>query len=414
VQTTRRSSSVDRSGQRKHKPDYGLLVITIILLAIGLIVVYSIGPGLASLKNVDESYFINKQLIAISIGFVAFLVTAFTPLRFWKRMQKYLVIAGVVATLVALMMPVTPEYPAHRWIRFGGFSLQSVELIKYALLIALAAFFAKQKSIGLIGDDRKTLKPVAICVAIMSAFVAVAQKDLGSFGVLIAIVTAMGYVAGVPLKRVVVASLLVVGALVLLVLPFEYRRQRVTTYLNPERDCQNAGYQACQALIAIGSGGLSGKGIGHGVQAFGYLPEAANDSIFAILAEKFGFLGTSVLIGLFMALFTRLKNILERSADDFSRLIMTGILAWMSTQTLINIGAMVGLLPLKGITLPFISYGGTSIILILTVVGLAFNISRYTSFGIVASQERSRNEDNTDWRRNRRSYNATSSNRTRT
>lgn len=407
----RHAAVVDKAGQRKHRPDYGLLLISVLLLCIGLVVVYSIGPGLASLKHVEESYFVNKQLLAIMVGLSAFAVTAFVPLDFWKGIQKQLIVMAVIATLIALVMPVSPEYPAHRWIRLGGFSLQSVEVIKFALLISLASFFARQKKFGLIADDHKTLKPLAICVLIIGAFVAVAQKDLGSFGVIIAIITVMSYIAGLPLKRVLLAGLVVSGAIVLLVLPFEYRRQRVATYLNPESDCQNAGYQACQALIAVGSGGLTGKGIGSGAQAFGYLPEAANDSIFAIMAEKFGFIGTSLLVGIFLVLFTRIKNILERTSDDFSRYLVAGILAWISTQTIINVGAMIGLLPLKGITLPFISYGGTSIIFILVAIGFVFNVSRYTTFGIPTLQERGNNEGSTDWRRDRRPHNSTTSSR---
>jgi cell division protein FtsW len=207
---------------------------------------------------------------------------------------------------------------------------------------------------------------------------------------------------------------LIVAVVALLVLPFSYRRERVFNFVNPEANCQTSGYQACQALIAVGSGGLTGKGLGYGAQAFGYLPEAANDSIFAIMAEKFGFLGMSAVIALFAALFTRLIRILERAPNMTSRLIVTGVLTWLSVQTLINIGAMIGLLPLKGITLPFISYGGTSIIFVLAALGMVFQISRYTTFGVNIEEElgepgerRQTRESATDWRRNRRPYHST-------
>jgi len=191
---------------------------------------------------------------------------------------------------------------------------------------------------------------------------------------------AMSYVAGLPLKRVMQISAVVVCAtvMVLAIWP-SYRRDRLFTFLHPEKDCLTTGYQACEALISVGSGGLFGLGLAKSVQAYGYQPEAANDSIFAIYAEKFGFLGVSVLLGLFIAFFARLKQIIEQSPDDYSRLITTGVLAWLSTQAFINIGAMIGLLPLKGITLPFISYGGTSLIFVTGAVGLVFQISRYTS-----------------------------------
>jgi cell division protein FtsW len=183
--------------------------------------------------------------------------------------------------------------------------------------------------------------------------------------------------------------------------------------LHPEKDGQNAGYQACQALIAVGSGGIAGKGLGHGAQAYGYLPEASNDSIFAIMAEKFGFIGTAFLLALFMGLFSRIKNILERAPDNFSRLMVAGILAWLSTQTLINIGAMIGLLPLKGITLPFISAGGTSVLFVTAAIGLVFQVSRYTTFSVnTDTGERASHENSVDWRRDRRPHYANPSRRT--
>jgi len=187
-------------------------------------------------------------------------------------------------------------------------------------------------------------------------------------------------VAGLPLKRIFVIGGVVLLGSALLIVSTGYRRSRFETYLNPARDCQNAGYQSCQALITVGSGGLFGKGLGRGVQAYGYLPEAANDSIFAIFAEKFGFVGVSVLLGLFVGFFSRLKRLIDRAPDNYSRLLVTGILAWLSTQTIINVGAMIGLLPLKGITLPFISYGGTSVLFVTVAIGICFQISRYTTY----------------------------------
>lgn len=386
-QARRRPAVLGRGGAgapRRHRPDYTLVLVSLLLLVVGLIVVYSISPALSAQKNVGENYFVTKQLTAIALGVVAFVIVGAVPLGKWRQLQRPLMVAAVVATLISLVMPVSAEYPAHRWIRFGGLSLQSVELVKLALVICLAAFLEDRIRRGEISSTQRTLKPLMIILGVVGAIVAVAQRDLGSTGVILAMMAAMGFVAGIPLKRILQVSGVVVAALALLILPFAYRRDRITTFLNPERDCQAAGYQACQALIAVGSGGLFGKGLAHSGQAFGYLPEAANDSIFAIIAEKFGFVGATFLIVLLMAFFVRIKNIMERAPDDFSRLVAAGVLAWLSTQAIINIGAMLGLLPLKGITLPFISYGGTSVIFVMAAVGLVFNISRYTSYGIQA------------------------------
>lgn len=401
--------------RRRHRPDYILLLLAVALLSVGLIVIYSIGPGLSIQRGVSENYYINKQLIAISLGLLSFAAMAMIPFSFWKKMRWPLVGAAVLATLFALAMPVSELYPAHRWIRFGGLSFQSVELIKYATLFILAAFLVQQTRAGELHDEKKTFRPIIIAIVVVGFIIARFQSDLGSTAVLFAMVGAMCFVAGLPLKRVMLFGGILVLGLVLAISTSAYRRDRLLTFMHPERDCQTTGYQACQALIAVGSGGLFGKGLGQSVQAYGYLPEAANDSIFAIYAEKFGFVGSAVLVGLFMAFFTRLKNIIERAPDLYTRLLVTGVLAWLSTQTIINIGAMIGLLPLKGITLPFISYGGTSIIFVTALVGLVFHISRYTTYvATIDGDERNSHDNSTVGRRDRRTYNAYSGNRSRT
>jgi cell division protein FtsW len=410
----RRPAMLSRSAtqQRRHRPDYFLVLISLLLLVTGLIVVYSISPGLSVQKHVSENYFVIKQLLAIGLGVIGFSIVAVIPLRNWQRLQQPLIGIAVAATITALIMPASTEYPAHRWIRFGGLSLQSVEIIKFSLLICLASFLAERLQKGMISDAQKTLRPILLVLGGLGVVVAIAQRDLGSTGVLVAIMAAMGFVAGLPMKRVLqIGGIIAVGT-VLAISTSAYRRDRVLTFLHPEKDCLSTGYQACQALIAVGSGGIFGKGLAHSVQAYGYLPEAANDSIFAIFAEKFGFVGVTLLLCLLMAFFARLKNIMERAPDAFSRLVVAGVLAWLSTQTIINIGAMIGLLPLKGITLPFISYGGTSIIFVLAALGLVFNISRYTTYTVNADSLEGRSHENPAVRRgNRRPYYANISRR---
>jgi cell division protein FtsW len=233
---------------------------------------------------------------------------------------------------------------------------------------------------GSIRSTQLTLQPLLITLLLISVVVVGVQSDLGSAGVMVAIMGTMAYIAGLPLGRIMLIGTAVILVVVLAVSVTPYRRARLESFLHPGSNCQSTGYQACQALIAVGSGGAIGLGLGSSVQAYGYLPEAANDSIFAIYAEKFGFIGTGILLAVFMAFFTRLKSIAERLPDDFSRLLVVGVLAWLSVQTLINVGAMIGLLPLKGITLPFISYGGTSVVFAAAAVGLAFQASQYTAY----------------------------------
>lgn len=391
---------------RRHRPDYWLPILSTALLVIGLIVIYSISPGLAGQNNVSENYFVSKQIIAIVLGIIAFVIMANVPVQAWRRLQKPLiVVAGISAIAVRLVGEEVNG--AYRWIQLGGMSFQAVELIKFALLIWLASFLAERLQEGTLGSTDKTLKPLLIVLIILAVAVAFLQGDFGSTAVMVAMMTSMAFVVGMPVKKVLMVGAIVATGFVLLIASTPYRRERLATFVNPERDCQNAGYQSCQALIAVGSGGLFGLGLSQSVQAYGYLPEAQNDSIFAIYAEKFGFIGVALLVGLFMALFIRMFKIIEHTPDIYSRLLVTGILAWLSTQAFINMGAMLGVLPLKGITLPFISYGGTSLLFVTGAVGLAFQVSRYTSYGrinINTYGQGNGSQNLTDRRRDRGTY----------
>lgn len=414
-----RSVNIDRRGRqnapggtglwRKHRPDYWLVILCLIMLAVGLIVVYSISPALSKAEGVSSTYYVNKQLLAVALSVVAFLVTAKVPLEKWRMLYKPLLIGAGVLTLITLLMPVNPAYPAHRWIHIGSFSFQSVELLKFAVLIWLAGMLSERMRLGRITDATATLKPLAYAVIALGIVVAGVQSDLGSMGVLVAMMFTMAFIAGLPLRRllIILGVIAVIGLIAVSSTP--YRRERLETFFNPGQDCLASGYQVCQALNAVGSGGLSGLGLGRSVQAYGYTPEAQNDSIFAIYAEMFGFVGVVVLLGILAAFFSRLKSIAERAPDNFSRLVVVGVLAWLSVQAIINIGAMIGLLPLKGITLPFISYGGTSVIMVAAAVGLAFQVSYYTSYSAPRVGNNSTNrgnphDDSRDGRRLRGAY----------
>jgi cell division protein FtsW len=368
---------------RRHKPDYWLLILASLLLTIGLIVVYSISPGLAASQHISQNHFITKQLIAVALGAVGFFAASILPVEFWRRNAKNLAVLAIVGSLVVMVTPINAIYPAHRWIRLGGFSFQVAELIKVALMVYLAAFITAQTRAGKISDFKSTVQPLLYLLLIIGVVVAKLQSDLGSAGVMIAMIGAVLFTAGVPLKKIALIGGAVLILLTLAIASSGYRRERLATYLHPQSDCQGSGYQACQSLISVGSGGLFGLGLGYSVQAYGYQPEASNDSIFAIIGEKFGFIGTLLILVIYGAFITRLKQIIERTSDLFARYLVVGVLAWFSTQMIINVGAMLGLLPLKGITLPLISQGGTSLIFLTAALGIVFQISRYTSYKIV-------------------------------
>jgi cell division protein FtsW len=368
---------------RRHKPDYWLLVIASILLTIGLVVVYSISPGLSASQHVSQSYFVTKQLIDVVLGIAAFGVASYVPVEVWKRLAKPLAIVALLGCLIVMMTPIDHEFQAHRWIRLGGFSFQVAELVKLAILIGLADFLALRWKQGKLADFNVTMKPLIGLLLFIGIVVAKLQSDLGSAGVMIAMMFIMAFVAGISLKKAAIIGGLVMLLVVIAISSTAYRRERVTTFLHPEQNCQTTGYQACQVLISVGSGGLLGRGLGYSVQAYGYTPEASNDSIFAIMAEQFGFIGTVIIVVIYAVFISRLKRIVEHTPDHFRRLVVVGVMAWLSVQMIINIGAMVGLLPLKGITLPLISQGGTSLIFLTAALGIVFQISRYTSYSVV-------------------------------
>ncbi len=368
---------------RKHRPDYWIVVICSILLAVGIIIVYAIGPALKITTNLSPSYYTSRQILAVVLSAIAFICTAVIPIQKWRYYTKWILWAAIIATALAVVLPVNPAYPAHRWVRLGSISFQSVELLKFGAVLWLTAFLTKAVKNNTISDFNKTFKPILILILITGVIIAGVQSDLGSMAVLLSMMGVMAFVAGLPIKKIMTIIGVVLVGLVIAIIIFPYRIARIEAYLHPSssNNCQSASdYQACQALIAVGSGGMFGLGLGHSVQAYGYEPEAANDSIFAIYAETFGFVGSILLVGLFWILFNRFKRIAENLDDVYARLLVIGILTWLSVQTIINVGAMIGLLPLKGITLPFVSYGGTSIVFSAAAVGLVFQLSRYTNY----------------------------------
>ncbi len=232
-----------------------------ILLAIGLVVVYSISPALSLVNNVSTNYYVYKQVIAIILSIIAFFVVAHIPLDRWRQAYKPLLIIAILATLLALVMPVNAQYPAHRWIRLGGFSFQSVELLKFAILIWLAGMLSKAVKDGLI-TSWKTLRMLLITVGVIGVVVAGIQSDLGSTGVMVVMIGMMAFVAGLPMKRILLITGIILLVGILAISTTGYRRARLETFLHPQQNCQGSGLQACQALIAVGSGGIDGLGLG--------------------------------------------------------------------------------------------------------------------------------------------------------
>jgi len=386
---------------RRHRPDYVLMLCMVMLLAIGLVVIYSVSPAISAqlVGDVDPNHFMYRQLIFLGLGFGVFTAAYFLPLSVWAKVQKYIIWFAIISFFFLLIPALSLQYGgATRWVHIGPINYQPAELLKFGLIFNLAIFFTARIKNGTL-DSRATVSAFLLIMAAISLEIVVLQKDLGTMIPIVAIMLTMLYLSGISMKRfAMVIGIILVGGL-LAIGSAGHRRARVLTFLNPEADASGSGYHINQALIAVGSGGVLGKGLGRSVQAYGYLPEAANDSIFAIMAEKFGFIGILVVFGIYGGLLFRIINIVNRAPNNYLKFVSGGVFAWMCIQAFVNIGAMLSIMPLTGVTLPLLSFGGTSLIFTLAALGVVFHISRYTKLGHELSERESSYADTSSRRR---------------
>lgn len=379
---------------RRHRPDYQLILYAGILLAIGLIVLYAISPARVELMNLagsklNQAYFMQKQLLYLLIGIGAFIAAVWLPLKTWTRLAVPVLLVGLGLSLLLAVfglfkVPLALEAGgAVRWFNLGIISFQPAEILKFGLLLYVAVFLGDRIANKTVNSFSETMLPLGMLLGLTMLFIVVLQKDMGTGIGLIGIVLTMLYVAGMSFRNFLLTISMLLGIGLLLVATSPHRVERVMTFFKPSAASDTAaGYHIAQAKIAIGSGGLIGKGLGQSVQAFGYLPEAVNDSIFAIMGEKFGFIGLVVILAVFFALLLRLIKLIDQTANPVWRLIVAGTFGWIATHTVVNIGAMIGIFPLTGVTLPFLSFGGTSLLFIMLALGITFHISRYASHGL--------------------------------
>jgi cell division protein FtsW len=274
-------------------------------------------------------------------------------------------------------------YGAARWFNLGPFGFQPAEILKFGILVFGAVFLGAKMRDGRMSDWRESLVPIGIMSAIALFIVVVVQKDMGTGLAIVSIVLAMLFMAGLPTKLFVsVLGILAVGTM-LLIVAAPHRISRVATFIKGDDTSTSdaSSYHIEHAKIAIGTGGIIGVGIGNSVEATGYLPEAINDSVFAVMGETFGFVGLVAVISLFVALLIRLLKVMDHLVDNRLRLIVAGVFGWLMAHTVLNIGAMIGIIPLTGITLPLLSFGGTSMLFMAAALGFAFQMSRYTTYG---------------------------------
>ncbi len=389
---------IDRGAKfvRKHRPDYRLISYAAVLVMIGLIIIFAIGPQRANQMNetfgssLSDSYFIVKQVVSVVLSVASFFLFAYVfKFDFLLRHSTKILLAGFGASALLALFgnflhidSITQcALGACRWFVIPGLgTFQPAELLKFGMLIFLSGFFAARMRSGDINNIDKTITPLAVLLAISVVFVVILQKDLGTGVALFSIVASMIIAAGLNarLGAILTGAVLLLGTLTIIAAP--HRMARFTTFVQgDEVSIDDPGaYHIAHAKIAIGSGGLFGLGVGNSVQAAGYLPEAINDSVFAILGETFGFIGSVFILSMFYLLLRRILKIMDHLADERYRLLAAGVFGWVASHVVINVAAMTGLIPLTGITLPLLSFGGTSMLLVAAILGLVFQASQYT------------------------------------
>ncbi|HYE24514.1 MAG TPA: putative lipid II flippase FtsW [Clostridia bacterium] len=355
--------------------DRWLFGVTLLLVVIGLVMVFSASAVVANERYDSPYYFLFRQLIWAVAGLIGMIVLMNID---YRRYNNPVVVFGCIAFTSILLVSVfflDRSHNTHRWIRFGMFSFQPSELAKPTLILFLAWFLAERfKDID---DWRHTLLPAALPTMVFTALI-VKQPDLGTAMACFAITAAVLFTAGMHWKWLGYAALASVLPLYFLIFRTPWRFKRILAFLDPFADPQGSGFHIIQSMIAVGTGGVTGLGLMEGKQKLFYLPEPQTDFIFAVIAEEWGLIGATIVVALFAVFCFRGIRTALTTRDSFARFLAVGITAMIGVQALFNISVVLGMLPTKGIPLPFVSYGGSSLFISLVSVGVLLNITRQT------------------------------------
>ncbi len=352
----------------KRVPDKWLILGVFALSLFGVLMVYDSSVAIAIRDFSDQYYYVREQLKWLVIGIVVFIAASKISYRWWYSLALPL----LFTTLVLLIAVFIPGFGiralgAHRWVNFGFFVLQPAELAKLAMIIYLSAWFSH--------PEKDRLFSFLLFLGMVVGLVML-EPDLGTSMIILTIAILLYFFSGAPIRNLLFLIPVVALSIGALALIAPYRVARLTTFFNRQHDPLGASYQIRQVLLGLGSGGLTGVGIGKSRQKYEYLPEANTDSIFAIIGEETGFAGGALVIFAYLFIVWRGFRIAQRAQDSFGRLLALGISSWVAVQSIINLGAMVALVPLTGVPLPFISYGGSSFIILLAAMGILANISK--------------------------------------
>ena len=361
---------------QKDGVDKPFLYATLGLFVAGLIILSSASMSISYREHASVTYYTFHQLgMGGVLGLVGLFLCQWMPYRHWKKLALPLIVAGFLLTALIFIPQLSYDAGgASRWLKLGFVSLQPSEILKLGFIVYLASWLdARRKEIHSVSYG---MMPFLIMISIIGVFLMM-QRDMGTFGVIVSTAVIMYSLGGG--RKSQMAGMAGIGAVAfyLLIRMEPYRFARVMVFLDRTNDTRGMAYQINQALIAIGSGGFWGLGFGRSLQKYNYLPEPMTDSIFAIFAEEMGFVGVCALLALFGFFFWRAFTIAKRAPDVFGRLLAAGLAACIMSQAIINMAAISGIMPLTGITLPFVSYGGTSLAITMAMAGIILNISKH-------------------------------------
>ncbi len=371
------SKTLQNFRPQKKRPDFWLAILVFILSFFGVIMVYSASVVISDQLYHYNSYFLNKQITAFAVGIVAWVICYNIDYKYWNKFAGWM-LGITLFFLVAVFIPGIGRQleGAARWIHVGPIFFQPAEFIKLTFIIYLSAWLAKKGAA--VKDFKRGFLPFILITGLI-IFLIMCQPDMGTMTVIALSAVTIFFASGANISHMIIGIAAAAGAFWLLIKTSTYRLQRFLVFLNPGSETLGASYHINQALVAIGSGGLLGLGFGMSKQKYLFLPQAQTDSIFAIITEELGFLRAMLVIIAFILIAWRGYRIAKNAPDAFSRLLAVGITSWIVFQAIINIGAMTGLLPLTGVPLPFISYGGSSLVVLLAAVGILMNISKQST-----------------------------------
>ena len=363
------------AGQRSLPPvDRTVLTITYLLLLIGLIMMFSASGVMAEMRHGDSMFFLKRQAVWILLGLLILHWVSRRDYEMWRSIMP-LMLGLTIVILVLVLVPMLGSQVngARRWFRFAQFSFQPGELAKLTTVLYLASFIVRREED--ITNFTKGILPPVIVVG-MLALLVLLEPDMGTTVVMGSILLGLLFLGGARISHLSGLTLSLLPLAYMLIMQSDYRRRRLMSFLDPWEDPNNAGFQLTQSFVALGNGGLAGVGLAEGRQKLFFLPEAHADFVLALVGEELGFLGTSLLMVLFAILLVKGFRIAGRAPDAFGRYLASGVTLLIGIQVLINAGVVSGLLPTKGLTLPLVSYGGSSLLVSLTAIGILLSVSR--------------------------------------